>query len=92
MRLSILSVLAILIVTSVACDTKGHPRTETKEQFRKDTESAARKAGHAAYEIKQETKEAAKKAGEELKKAGEQAREGWNDAKRQAKDKDKDTH
>jgi hypothetical protein len=45
-------------------------------------EPPARRAGKAAYEITQESKEAAKKAGRELRKAGKELREGWNEAKR----------
>ena len=44
-------------------------------------DSAAHKAGKAAYKIAQETREGAEKAGRKLRKAGEDAREGWNEAK-----------
>lgn len=50
-------------------------------------EPAARKAGHAAYGLAQETEAAAKKAARELGKASQEVRQGWNDAKHEAKQK-----
>ncbi len=87
MRSFLLSTLAFLVLTSVGCNTPDRSQPETSDRYRTDSDSAARKAGRAAYEIKQETKAAAKKAAKELKRAGEQAREGWNDAKRDAQEK-----
>jgi hypothetical protein len=51
---------------------------------KRDGDTAARKAGRAAYEATQETKKVAKKAGQELKKAGEQAQQGWDEARKEA--------
>jgi hypothetical protein len=44
-------------------------------------EPPARQAGKTAYQLSQESKEAARKAGRELRKAGKELREGWNEAK-----------
>jgi hypothetical protein len=69
-RISIAGFITLLLFVLCACT-------------RSDKNSAARKAGKAAYEISQETRKAAKKAGQELRKAGQEAREGWKEAKRE---------
>jgi hypothetical protein len=50
-------------------------------------DSAAGKAGHAAYAAAQETKKLAREAGRKLDKAGHDAREGWKEAEREKRDK-----
>ena len=52
-------------------------------------DSAAHKAGKAAYKVAQETREGAEKAGRKLRKAGEEAREGWQEAKHEDQAKTK---
>ncbi len=60
------------------------------------TDSPAREVGRQAGELKQDAekvaaqaKQAARKAGRELKRAGQQVREGWYQAQRQDRPKDK---
>lgn len=52
-------------------------------------DSAARKAGSAAYKIAEETKEAAKKAGTKLREAGREMHEGWKEAKQEDRPRDR---
>lgn len=54
-----------------------------------DDHSIANKMGRAAYHLSQETKKAASKAAHELNKAGKEAHQGWNEAKRESKAKEK---
>lgn len=54
-----------------------------------DNHSIANKMGRAAYHLSQETKKAASKAAHELNKAGKEAHQGWNEAKRESKAKEK---
>jgi hypothetical protein len=63
---------------------------------RQKTDSAAREVGRQAGELKQDAekvagqaKQAARKAGRELKRAGQQVREGWYQAQRQNRPKEK---
>jgi Sec-independent protein translocase protein TatA len=63
---------------------------------REKTDSAAREVGRQAAELKQDAekvaaqaKQAARKAGRELKRAGQEVREGWYQAHRQDRPKDK---
>ena len=73
------AVLAVLAALSLgACG-----RHDTPEN------SAAHKAGRAAYEITQESKEVAKKAGHKLREASREMRDGWNDAKHEARENGK---
>ena len=63
-------------------------RHETRDTY--DTrDSAARKAGSAAYKIAEETKEAAKKAGTKLREAGREMHEGWKEAKQEDRPRDR---
>ena len=48
---------------------------------RYDDNSTARKAGHAAYGVVQDSKKLAKEAGQKLRQASRDARQGWKDAK-----------
>ena len=63
---------------------------------RQKTDSAAHEVGRQAAELKQDAKkmagqakQAARKAGRELKRAGQKVREGWYQAQRQDRSKDK---
>ena len=63
---------------------------------RQKTDSAAREMGRQAAELKQDAeraagkaKQAARKAGRELKRVGQEVREGWYQAQRQDRPKDK---
>ena len=49
-------------------------------------DTAARKAGRAAYDLAEETKAAAKKAGTKIKEASHDMHEGWKEAKQGAKE------
>jgi hypothetical protein len=53
---------------------------------RSDDNSAARKAGHAAYGVVQDSKKLAKEAGQKLRQASRDARQGWKDAERENRD------
>ena len=52
-------------------------------------DSAAREAGKSAYKIAEDTRKAAKKAGSKLRAASREAREGWNEAKDEARSREK---
>jgi hypothetical protein len=52
-------------------------------------EPAARRAGKAAYNLRQDLKKDAKEAAQSLRKAGKEAREGWNEAKHEDQSKPK---
>jgi hypothetical protein len=75
------AVLATLIALSLWACTRHDSRDAQAER---DANSAAHKAGRAAYEITQESKEVAKKAGHKLREASREMRDGWNDAKHEA--------
>jgi hypothetical protein len=47
----------------------------------------ARQVGREAYEATEQIKQGAKKAAKELRKTGKEIREGWNEARREAKQK-----
>lgn len=53
-------------------------------------EPAARKVGHAAYGVAQESKKVMKEAGHDLRVAGREMHEGWKDAKRESKSTEND--
>ncbi|MDQ2949320.1 MAG: hypothetical protein M3Y27_25830 [Acidobacteriota bacterium] len=74
MRAFDIAAIAILTVSLGAC-------------ARRDADdTAARKAGRTAYDLAQETKEAAKKAGTKIKEASHELHEGWKEAKHDAKE------
>lgn len=83
-------VIAAMLAT-VACSPpqpkKSEPYQDSRRTTHADDNSAARKAGHAAYGVAQETKKLAKEAGHKLREAGRDARQGWNDAEREKRDK-----
>lgn len=68
--------LNLSLIVAVALGLGGCNRGETKHD-----EPAARKAGRAAYNLRQDLKRDAQEAAQELRKAGREAREGWNEAK-----------
>ena len=79
------AVLAALIALSLgAC-----ARRDTRDAQAEHANSAAHKAGRAAYQITQESKEVAKKAGHKLREASREMRDGWNDAKHDARENGK---
>jgi hypothetical protein len=90
MRLHVFTVAAIM-AGGVACSPPQPKKSDRREAsdriIKPDENSAARKAGHAAYGIAQETKKLSKEAGHKLKEAGRDARQGWNDAERENRDK-----
>jgi hypothetical protein len=66
------SLIVAVALGFAACDRRDSARTD---------EPAARRAGKAAYNLKQDLKKDAREAADKLRKAGKEAREGWNDAK-----------
>ncbi len=83
MRLGTAALAVIIGISLSGCMRREEPPLERDTSH----EPAARKAGHAAYGLAQETEAAAKKAARELGKATHEARQGWNDAKHEAKQK-----
>ena len=57
--------------------------------MKEGADKAAYKAGRAAHDIAQETKEAAKKAGKAISQGAHEAREGWKDAERDDRSRSK---
>lgn len=80
MRALPIAVIAVLAVGLCACARRDFDKAES------GPDTAARKAGRAAYDLAQETKEAAKKAGKKIKEASHDAHEGWKEAKQDAKE------
>jgi hypothetical protein len=73
----------------VLCASAGCARHDRQGERDRDN-SAARRAGHAAYGAAQESKELADKAAKSMWKAGKEAREGWKDAAREHKEEKPD--
>jgi hypothetical protein len=83
MRRLLVPAVAAIMVTAVACS----PPQPRRSDAPRNEDSAARKAGHAAYGVVQESKKLAKEAGHKLHEAGRDAHQGWNDAERENRDK-----
>ena len=90
MRVPLFPLIA-LTLTTVACSPpqpkKSEVRDDSDRRIGAYDDSAARKAGHAAYGAAQETKKLAEEAAHKLRKAGEEAHKGWKDAQRENRDK-----
>ena len=67
-------------LTLIVAVTLGLGACERRDSTKRD-EPAARQAGRAAYNLKQDLKHDARVAADELRRAGKEAREGWNEAK-----------
>ena len=67
-----ISVIVAVALGLVACNSQESAHTD---------EPAARRAGKAAYTLKQDLKKDAREAADKLRKAGKDARDGWNEAK-----------
>jgi hypothetical protein len=67
-----ISLIVAVALGSAACSRQESGRTD---------EPAARRAGKAAYNLKQDLKKDAQEAADKLRKAGKDVREGWNEAK-----------
>lgn len=94
MRTWISTFFTLVVLGFVGCtrhdagSAKQDPRpvpVETRQAEEPSANSAARKAGSAAYQIAEETRAVAKKAGRKLKEASREASEGWKEAKRKDK-------
>ncbi len=83
------STLILIVALSAGACSRRESRNPTYERSDADPNSAARKAGHAAYGVAQETEKLAKKAGQKLKEASHQAHEGWKEASDEHKEKGK---
>ncbi len=90
MRFRILTITGAAALLLTACQ-QSPPRQQTEAQREREekADAAARKAGKTAYQVTEKTKEAAQTLERELKRAGEQARAGWNEAKREDREKQK---
>ena len=80
MRTPTILAISALAVSLCACARRDADRVES------GPDTAARKAGRAAYDLAQETKAAAKKAGAKIKEASHDMHEGWKEAKQDAKE------
>ena len=80
MRALNIAVITMLAWGLGACARRDADRVES------GPDTAARKAGRAAYDLAQETKAAAKKAGTKIKEASHDMHEGWKEAKQDAKE------
>lgn len=89
MRPATAVIAAFLAIAMGACTRHDTESAERRAQRERDANSAAHKAGRAAYAITQETKEAARKAGQKIREASREMREGWSDAKHDAREKSK---
>jgi hypothetical protein len=76
-----LCVGVLLLLT--ACD-RSH---ESAEHHSADPDSAAGKAGQAAYKVSKETEKAAKELGHKVAEAAKDAKAGFKDAKQEDKTK-----
>jgi hypothetical protein len=76
------------MIVAVMILTVGLGACARRESERVDSgpDTAAKKAGRAAYDLAQETKEVAKKAGKKIKEASHDVHEGWKEAKQDAKE------
>lgn len=89
MRLASALCFCMLAAMTSACSDRssglrydgGNRRTEN------DSDTAARKAGRAAYNASKEAGKIAAEAGREIKKEAQQAHEGWKDAKRESRER-----
>ncbi len=80
-----------LAAVAVLCAGLGCARHDRQaDRDREGDNTAARRAGHAAYGAAQEGKEMAGKAAKELWKAGKEAHAGWKDAAREHKEEQAD--
>ncbi len=83
--------LFALMLAGAACSPPQPKRSEARRDSSRtaspDDNSAARKAGHAAYGVAQESKKLAAEAGRKLRDAGKEAHQGWKDAERENRDK-----
>ncbi|MGI8743690.1 MAG: hypothetical protein ACR2NN_14170 [Bryobacteraceae bacterium] len=90
MRTWTIAAVALLALGLGACTRHGSDRNaERARQTEVERDTAAHKAGRAAYDIAQEAEKAAKKAGQKLKETSHDMHEGWKDAKRDAKESGK---
>lgn len=80
MRVSHIAIITMVALALGACGRREADRVES------GPDTAARKAGRAAYDLAQETKEAAKKAGTKIKEASHDMHQGWKEAKQDAKE------
>jgi hypothetical protein len=67
-----ISLIVAIALGCAACSREESARTD---------EPAARRAGKAAYQLRQDLKKDAREAAHELHKAGKDVRDGWNEAK-----------
>ena len=81
------STLMLIAALGAGACSRRETRDTRSEHSDADPNSAARKAGHAAYTVAQESEKLAKKAGEKLKEASHQAHEGWKEASHEDKAK-----
>lgn len=73
-------VLAAGLLVIGGCTRREDHRVQREEHtIQKDGDTAARKAGRAAYRIADEMKDTAKKAGREIKKTTKEAAAGWKE-------------
>jgi hypothetical protein len=79
--------IAFIALGLVGCSHYDNRDAERARQSEAD--SAARKAGRAAYDIAQEAEKAAKKAGQKLKETSHDMHEGWKEAQRDKKESGK---
>ena len=86
MRLRIALVSGAMMVALVGCNQTTHADRKREEK----ADETARQAGRAAYQAAEQAKQAAKQAQDaaedlnrKLEKASDEVRKGWDDAKRE---------
>lgn len=87
-------VLGTVLLTAAGCARRDSDRPHSyeadraaKEAAQRDADTAARKAGRAAYGITKEAEKAAKAAGRKIGEATREAHQGWKEAERESKAK-----
>lgn len=79
-----------LLLAAAGCRHDDRADQERRaEQARQESETLSRKAGRAAYKASKEAGKLAEKAGHELKKDAHELRQGWKEAQRESKAKDR---
>jgi hypothetical protein len=79
-------VVGVLALAGCRAPIDDASKQEREQEQQQQVGDAARKAGHTAYNVAQDAKEAAILLAHDLKAAGMQAKQGWEDARRQHQD------
>jgi hypothetical protein len=80
-------ILCLFALSSCSRPQDSRSDEERRRENQQKVDEAARKAGHAAYDVThdaaRQAEEATKELNRDIQSASDQAKKGWNDAKRQ---------